>query len=157
VRRSSREPRPLSLGGWNGRANGNGEQDSAGPPRERRRALDRDRDARDQRIEEATAATLVALEHLTEAEDARTAATVMVGEALRELLAEDVTPERAAALLELDAAEVRRLSKVVVVTTATDGANPPVVAAGTSDSPGAPGSPMQPDLSASEGVIRRSG
>lgn len=122
--------------------------------RDRRRALDRDRDAQDQRIEEATAATLVALEHLTEAEDARTAATVMVGEALRELLAEDVTPERAAALLELDAAEVRRLSKVVAVTTATAGANPLASAAGTSDSPGAP---IRPDRNASEGVIRQAG
>jgi hypothetical protein len=80
--------------------------------RERRRVLDRDRDAQDQRIEEATAKTLMALEGLAEADDARTAASVIVGAALRELLAADVSPERAAALLEVDVVEVRRLSKV---------------------------------------------
>ncbi len=88
--------------------------------RERRRALDRDRDAKDQRIEEATAMALIAVEGLAEAEDARTAASVAVGEALRELLAEDVSPERAAALVEVDVSEVRRLSKVAADASAAD-------------------------------------
>jgi hypothetical protein len=83
--------------------------------RERRRELDRERDAQDERIEEATAKTLVTLEGLAEAEAARDAAAAVVGEAVRALLAEDVTPERAAALLDVDVTEVRRLSKVAVV------------------------------------------
>jgi hypothetical protein len=49
-------------------------------------------DAQDQRIEEATAKTPMALEGLAEADDARIAATAIVGEALRELLAADVSP-----------------------------------------------------------------
>lgn len=38
-------------------------------------------------------------------------ATAQLGTAVRKLLAEDVTAERAAALLEIDLAEVRRLSR----------------------------------------------
>jgi hypothetical protein len=83
--------------------------------RERRRELDRERDAQDERIEEATAKTLVTLEGLAEAEAARDTAAAVVGEAVRALLAEDVTPERAAALLDVDVTEVRRLSRVAVV------------------------------------------
>jgi hypothetical protein len=80
--------------------------------RDRRRQLDKDRDAQDERIEEKTAWSLVALEALARAEAARDAAAAAVGDAVRDLLEEDVSPERAAALLELDVAEVRRLSKV---------------------------------------------
>jgi hypothetical protein len=80
--------------------------------RERRRQLDKDRDAQDERIEEKTALSLVALEGLAKAEAARDTAAVAVGDAVRELLDEDVSPERVASLLELDVAEVRRLSKV---------------------------------------------
>ena len=79
--------------------------------RERRRQLDRDRDAQDQRIEEAAAFALVALDARGEAEAAVAAATAELGVAVRKLLEEDVSAERAAALLELDVAEVRRLSK----------------------------------------------
>ncbi len=53
--------------------------------RERRRALDKARDDQDQRIEEATAAALVALEIRGEAEWALEAATGQVGEALKVL------------------------------------------------------------------------
>ena len=77
--------------------------------RERRRALDKARDDQDQRIEEATAAAMVALEVRAAAELALDAATGQVGEALKVLLAEDVSAEKAAALLELDVTEVRRL------------------------------------------------
>ncbi len=80
--------------------------------RERRRELDRQRDEADQRIEEAAAVVLVALEDREETEQALEAATGKVAEALRLLMAEDVSAERAAALLELDVAEVRRLAKV---------------------------------------------
>ena len=81
--------------------------------RERRRALDAARDEHDRRIEEATAEALVALEARSEAEQALASATAALGETLRTLLAEDVPAERAAALLELDAAEVRRLTKTI--------------------------------------------
>lgn len=77
--------------------------------RERRRALDVARDEHDRRIEEATAEAVVALEVRSEVEQAL--ATAALGETLRTLLAEDVSAERAAALLELDTAEVRRLTK----------------------------------------------
>ena len=79
--------------------------------RERRRALDAARDEHDRRVEEATAEALVALEARSEAEQALAVATAALGETLRTLLAEDVPAERAAALLELDSAEVRRLTK----------------------------------------------
>jgi hypothetical protein len=55
----------------------------------------------------------VALEARSEAEQALAAATAELGERLRRLLAEDVPAERAAALLELDIAEVRRLTKAI--------------------------------------------
>lgn len=80
--------------------------------RERRRELDRDRDQRDQRIEVRTARVLVALAGLVEAEAARDEATATAGAAIRDLLAEDVTPERAAALVDAEVTEIRRLAKV---------------------------------------------
>jgi hypothetical protein len=79
--------------------------------RERRRALDAARDEHDRRIEQATAEALAALEARSEAEQALQAATATFAETLHTLLAEDVPTERAAALLELDPAEVRRLTK----------------------------------------------
>ncbi|RZU31028.1 hypothetical protein [Blastococcus saxobsidens] len=87
--------------------------------RERRRALDVARDEQDRRVEEATAEALVALEARSEAEQALLAATAALRETLRTLLAEDVPVERAAALLELDTAEVRRLTKVTEQRAAT--------------------------------------
>ena len=84
--------------------------------RERRRELDRDRDAQDERIEEATAEAFVALDTCGEAQETLAAATAQLGIAVRKLLAEDVTAEKAAALLELDMAEVRRLSKATPAT-----------------------------------------
>ena len=81
--------------------------------RERRRALDAARDEHDRRVEAATAAALVALEARWEAEQELQAATATLAETLRTLFAEDVPVERAAALLELDPAEVRRLTKAV--------------------------------------------
>jgi hypothetical protein len=84
--------------------------------RERRRELDRDRDAQDQRIEEATAEAFVALDARAEAQEAVEAATAQLGTAVRKLLAEEVTAEKVAALLELDMAEVRRLSKATPTT-----------------------------------------
>jgi DNA-directed RNA polymerase specialized sigma24 family protein len=81
--------------------------------RERRRALDKARDEQDQRIDEATAGALVVLEVRADAERALESATRQLGEALKLLLAEDVSTDKAAALLELDATEVRRLVRTV--------------------------------------------
>ncbi len=77
--------------------------------RERRRALDKARDEQDDRIEAATASVLVALEVRAEADRALESATSHVGAMLKALLVEDVSIERAAALLELDVSQVRRL------------------------------------------------
>lgn len=74
--------------------------------RERRRALDAARDEQDRRVEEATAEALVALEARREAAQGLQAATATLAETLRALLVEDVLAERAAALLEMDTAEV---------------------------------------------------
>lgn len=83
--------------------------------RERQRELDRQedeaRDASRARIADASAAVIVALERRADAERVLAAATSAVGKALRALLAEDLDADRAAALLELDATEIRRLLK----------------------------------------------
>ena len=83
--------------------------------RERQRELDREdderREARRERIAGASASAMVALGRYDKALAAVEDATAEVGTAVRTLLAEDVDVDRAAALLELDAAEVRRFSK----------------------------------------------
>jgi hypothetical protein len=81
--------------------------------RERRRELDRERDRQDLRVEQATAKALVMLQLRGEAQTALEAASAELGAALRTLLEQDVSAERAAALLELDVTEVRRLTKPV--------------------------------------------
>jgi DNA-directed RNA polymerase specialized sigma24 family protein len=81
--------------------------------RERRRVLDKARDEQDQRIDEATASAFIALEVRADAERALESATRQLGAALKLLLAEDVSIDKAAALLELDATEVRRLVRTV--------------------------------------------
>ena len=83
--------------------------------RDRRRALDTARDEQDQRIEEATASAMVALEVRADAERSLELATSKGGEALKLLLAQDVGVDKAAALLELDVAEVRRLVRAAPV------------------------------------------
>ena len=77
--------------------------------RERRRALDRARDEQDQRIDEAAAEALVALELRVDAERALKYSTSQLGRALMVLLAEGVSMDKAAALLELEVTAVRRL------------------------------------------------
>lgn len=83
--------------------------------RERQRELDRQEDeAREvsrARIADASAAAIISLERRADAEQALAAATSAAGEAVRALLAKDVDVERAAALLELDLAGLRRLLK----------------------------------------------
>ena len=81
--------------------------------RARRRELDRERDSQDVRVEQATAQALVMLQQRGEAQTALEVASAALGVALRTLLEQDVSAERAAALLELDVTEVRRLTKPV--------------------------------------------
>lgn len=76
--------------------------------RERRRALDRQRDEQDRRVEEATATALVTLDGRAEARQALAAATAELATAVGRLVAV-VPAERVAALLQLELAEVRRL------------------------------------------------
>jgi hypothetical protein len=82
--------------------------------RQPRRELDKTRDEQDQRVEQATAAALVALEVRTEAARGRCRRRPTAsGGAVRTPLREHLSVERAAALLELDAGEVKRLTKPV--------------------------------------------
>lgn len=83
--------------------------------RERRAKLDEDRRAQEQRQDVATATALVALERLAEVEATRDGVLAEVGDAVRALMDEDVSAERAAGLLGVDVAEVRRLAKVTPV------------------------------------------
>ena len=104
--------------------------------RARRRELDRERDSQDLRVEEATAAALVMLQLRGEAQTALEVASAALGAALRTLLDQDVSADRAAALLELDLTEVRRLTKPV----ATDNDKPvPSPTTAHSSRPGAAG------------------
>ena len=89
--------------------------------RERQRELDREdderREARRKRIAEASATVMVALGRYADAAAALEEATAEVGVAMRTLMGEDVDVDRAAALLELDAAEVKRFAKADKPTT----------------------------------------
>lgn len=80
--------------------------------RDRRRALDRDRDAQDRKVEEATATVLVGLDHRAAAQNALDEASAGVGRMLTALTALDVSVERAALLVDLPVTEVRRLVKL---------------------------------------------
>lgn len=83
--------------------------------RERQRELDREdderREARRERVAEASATTLDALGRYDKAVTVVEDATADVGAAVRTLMAEGVDVDRASALLELVAAEVRRFAK----------------------------------------------
>jgi hypothetical protein len=93
--------------------------------RERQRELDREdderREARRKRIAEASAIAMVALGRYDDAAAALVEATVEVGAAVQTLMAEDVAADRAAALLELDSAEVRRFAKAAADKPAASG------------------------------------
>ena len=114
--------------------------------RDRRRELDRERDEQDRLVEEATAEAMVVLEQRGSAEHALAAATGELGKALRGLLGSGVSAERAAALLELDVAEVRRLTKPLASETPAAATKPAVGAVRAL--PGADGG---------EGAARRAG
>ena len=80
--------------------------------RERRVALDRDRQARDSRVEQAAARVFLGVELREDAEAAVHDANVGIGRALLELLAERITLEDVAELCDLDTSEVRRLVRL---------------------------------------------
>lgn len=82
---------------------------------ERRRVLDRARGEQDKRIEQVTAATLLAFERRDDAERALVAAQAEVGESVRQILAEGVSLDRAAALLDVDPSEVRQMMKATPI------------------------------------------
>jgi hypothetical protein len=77
--------------------------------RQRRLALDADRDARDRRVEAAVAEVLVLLERRSEIERELVDTNTTIGDALRRVLAEDVALDGAAQLVDLGPAAVRRL------------------------------------------------
>lgn len=81
--------------------------------RERRVALDAERDARDRRIEGAAAEVFMLLGDRTEAEGDVAAANAAIGQALRRVLDEGIGAAAAGRLVDLDVAEVRRLTKAL--------------------------------------------
>ena len=80
--------------------------------RERRVALDRDRQARDGRVEQAAARVFLGVELREDAERAAYESNVGIGRALLELLAERIALEDVAKLCDLDTSEVRRLVRL---------------------------------------------
>jgi hypothetical protein len=80
--------------------------------RRRRRALDKTRVEQDRRVEQATATALLALDTRRSSERSLAEATEALAVALCQLVGREVSIERAAALLELDVTEVRRLTKL---------------------------------------------
>jgi hypothetical protein len=86
--------------------------------RQQRIALDCDRDARDRRLEHATAEVFVLLDQRAEAEKQFDAVNAMLGGALRSVLAEGVDVRVAAQLVCMEAAEVRRLVRLLPESTA---------------------------------------
>lgn len=79
--------------------------------RQRRVELDRDRAARDGRIEAAAAEVFVQQQLRADAEQAVATADVAIGAALRLLLDDGVALEGAAQLCDLSETEVRRLTR----------------------------------------------
>ena len=90
--------------------------------RERRLALDRDRESRDSRVEQAAARVFLGVEQRDTAERAVHDANVGIGKALLELLAERIAMEDIAELCDLDSTEVRRLVRLPALALASSGA-----------------------------------
>ena len=90
--------------------------------RERRVALDRDRESRDSRVEQAAARVFLAVEQRDTAERAVHDANLGIGKALLELLAERIPMEDIAELCDLDTAEVRRLARLPALASSGAGA-----------------------------------
>ena len=93
--------------------------------RERRLALDRDRESRDSRVEQAAARVFLAVEQRDTAERAVHDANLGIGKALLELLAERIAMEDIAELCDLDTTEVRRLVRLPALASSGAGAAQP--------------------------------
>lgn len=94
--------------------------------------MDAERDARDRRIEDATAEALVLLAGRTHVEQELAHANRAVADALQLVLAEGVSLEAAATLVDLEVGEVRRLMRLASTSTAVGPSGPSGV------KPGAP-------------------
>ena len=93
--------------------------------RERRLALDRDRESRDSRVEQAAARVFLGVEQRHAAEREVHDANLGIGKALLELLAERIALEDIAELCDLDTAEVRRLVRLPALASSEAGADRP--------------------------------
>ena len=91
--------------------------------RERRLALDRDRESRDSRVEQAAAQVFLGVEQRHAAEREVHDANLGIGKALLELLAERIALEDIAELCDLDTAEVRRLVRLPALASSGTGAD----------------------------------
>jgi hypothetical protein len=87
--------------------------------RERRLAMERDRAARDSRIEDAATTVFAALASRTDAERATIAADERVAHGLRRLLEEGLTTQQAAQLCDLTAGAAQKLLRRHAPTPAT--------------------------------------
>lgn len=90
----------------------NAKQAALRKAREKRLELDADRDARDRRVEEATAEVLLLLDRRVEMEAAAARLDERIGDALRRLLGEGTDVTGAAQLVGLTPADVRRRTKM---------------------------------------------
>jgi hypothetical protein len=111
----------------------NGKQAALARARERRIALDEGRDARDRRIEETAAEAFVLLAERAAAEAKVSETSAAIGERLRRLLAEDVGADGVAQLVDLDVAEVRRLTRPAAQRTGVKVTGLPIEGAASAD------------------------
>ncbi len=77
----------------------------------RRITLDQERDERDRRIEEGAADVLMLLEQRAEAQQVLERANTAIGAALARIAQDETSPERIAALCDLEVGEVKRLMR----------------------------------------------
>jgi hypothetical protein len=94
----------------------NAKQAALAKARARRVALDAERDARDRRVEDAAAEAMLLIAERTRAQEVLTGINAALGGALRRVQAEGVGADGTAVLVDLDASEVRRLTKPAVMT-----------------------------------------
>ena len=99
--------------------------------RQRRVALDVDREARDRRVQETAADVFGLIDERAVADQAVSRANIAIGDALRRLIGEDLTAASVAKLVDLDVTEVRKLT--VTRPTTPPLAAPPRCAAPPSD------------------------
>ncbi len=118
--------------------------------RERRVALDRDRAARDNRVEQAAARVFLLLEQHTAAEQAMQAANTEIAAALRELLAEGIALDGVAQLCDLEVAEVRRLVRTATSAQTEAAASVTQLRPPTPPQPGDPPAGSKPAAPAAE-------